>query len=73
MPIMYLIQKEVDVYHRVPGSSGQKTDLFAFGEHPSPASDVEFRRVEFRLLNLTVTASFPRVYDATFNSEFYKN
>ena len=33
---MYLIQKEVDVYHRVPGSSGQKTDLFAFGEHPTP-------------------------------------
>ena len=35
MPIMYLIQKEVDVYHRVPGSSGQETDLFAFGEHPT--------------------------------------
>ena len=31
----YMIKKELAVYHRVPGSSDQKTDLFAFGEHPS--------------------------------------
>ena len=30
-----MIKKELGVYRRVPGSSDQKTDLFAFGEHPS--------------------------------------
>ena len=33
--ITYMIKKELDVYLRVPGSSDQNTDLFAFGEHPS--------------------------------------
>ena len=32
--IAYMIKKELDVYLRVPGSSDQNTDLFAFGEHP---------------------------------------
>ena len=32
--IAYMIKKELGVYRRVPGSSDQKTDLFAFGEHP---------------------------------------
>ena len=31
----YMIKKELAGYHRVPGRSDQKTDLFAFGEHPS--------------------------------------
>ena len=30
-----MIKKELGVYRRVPGSSDQKTDLFAFGEHPT--------------------------------------
>ena len=29
-------KKELDVYHRVPGSSDQKTDFGRFGEHPRP-------------------------------------
>ena len=32
--IAYMIKKELAGYHRVPGSSDQNTDLFAFGEHP---------------------------------------
>ena len=28
-------KKELDVYHRVPGSSDQKTDFGRFGEHPT--------------------------------------
>ena len=28
-------KKELDVYHRVPGSSEQKTDFGRFGEHPT--------------------------------------
>ena len=31
-----MIKKELDVYHRVPGSSDQKTDFGRFGEHPRP-------------------------------------
>ena len=30
-------KKELGVYRRVPGSSDQNTDLFAFGEHPNHA------------------------------------
>jgi len=33
-----MIKKELGVYRRVPGSSDQKTDLFAFGEHPTLAA-----------------------------------
>ena len=30
-------KKESTMYHRVPGSSGQKTNFGRFGEHPSHA------------------------------------
>jgi len=36
-----MIKKELGVYRRVPGSSDQKTDLFAFGEHPKCGATVK--------------------------------
>ena len=35
-----MIKKELTAYHRVPGSSDQKTGSGRFGEHPTSRSPV---------------------------------